>query len=64
MDFLKKEGLTGSARYAADAVLARVEDAKKLPPMLVDEAKVVVSKVGDAWAYLASLPAGGSIRRP
>nr|ARQ20716.1 oil globule protein [Lobosphaera incisa] len=57
VDFLKKEGLTGSARYAADAVLARVDDAKKLPPMLVDEAKVVVSKVGDAWAYLASLPA-------
>ncbi|KAK9816682.1 hypothetical protein WJX72_003614 [[Myrmecia] bisecta] len=57
VEFLKKEGLTGSARYAADSVLARVEEAKKLPPVLVDEAKALVGKVGDAWAYLASLPA-------
>lgn len=57
VDFLKKEGISGAARLAADTVKARVEDAKQLPAYIDKEAKVVVSHVTDAWHQLASYPA-------
>jgi len=40
VDFLKKEGLSGTARVAADSVMARVEDAKKIPGYLNETSKV------------------------
>ena len=40
VEFLKKEGLSGTARLAADTVLARVEDAKKIPGYVNDTSKV------------------------
>lgn len=57
VDFLKKEGISGAAKLAADTVVARVEDAKQLPAYIDKEAKVVVSRVTDAWNKLASYPA-------
>lgn len=55
--FLKKEGISGAAKLAADTVAARVEDAKQLPAYFDKEAKVVVSRVTEAWHQLASYPA-------
>ena len=40
VEFLKKEGISGAAKLAADTVAARVEDAKQLPAYLDKEAKV------------------------
>lgn len=40
VDFLKKEGISGAAKLAADTVVARVEDAKQLPAYIDKEAKV------------------------
>lgn len=40
VDFLKKEGISGAAKLAADTVVARVEDAKQLPAYVDKEAKV------------------------
>jgi hypothetical protein len=57
VDFLKKEGISGAAKLTADTVLARVEDAKQLPAYIDKEAKVVVSRVTEAWNKLASYPA-------
>jgi hypothetical protein len=39
VDFLKKEGISGAAKLAADTVVARVEDAKQLPAFIDKEAK-------------------------
>ena len=43
VEFLKKEGISGAAKLAADTVAARVEDAKQLPAYLDKEAKVRVA---------------------
>ena len=45
VDFLKKEGLSGTAKVAADKVMARVEDAKKLPGYVSSNAKVSLCDV-------------------
>jgi hypothetical protein len=55
--FLKENGLTGTAKFAAEVVLARVDEAKKLPSSISKESKVLVEKVGEAWARLSSYPA-------
>ena len=40
VEFIKKEGISGAAKLAADTVAARVEDAKQLPAYFDKEAKV------------------------
>ena len=40
VEFVKKEGISGAAKLAADTVAARVEDAKQLPAYFDKEAKV------------------------
>ncbi|KAK9843458.1 hypothetical protein WJX81_003967 [Elliptochloris bilobata] len=57
VEFLKKEGLTGTAKVAADTVMARVEDAKKLPGYVSTNAKVMLEKVSSAWDNLQEFPA-------
>lgn len=49
VEFLKQNGLTGTARKAADEVLARVGRARELPGYLVHQ-------VQEAWARLLALP--------
>lgn len=53
---IKEKGLTGSASYAADMLLASVGRAKEIPPYLEMEAKQLMIKVGEAWSKLAGLP--------
>jgi hypothetical protein len=56
--FVKEHGVTGTAKYATDRVLAAVEDATKIPLHLQTTAQLVIDKVAEAWSSLAALPAG------
>lgn len=56
--FVKQHGITGAAKYSADAVLAQVEEAKKIPAFLEKQGSVLASKVQEAWHKFYSLPAG------
>lgn len=56
--FVKQHGITGTAKYSADAVLAQVEEAKKIPAILEKQGSVLATKVQEAWDRFYSLPAG------
>lgn len=58
VEFLKANGISGTAKYAADSLLATVEQAKKVPLYLQDQARDLVGKVGEAWEKLTHYPAG------
>ena len=56
--FVKQHGITGTAKYSADAVLAQVEEAKKIPAFLEKQGSILAAKVHEAWDKFYSLPAG------
>ena len=58
VDFLKKEGLSGTAKKAADSLLATVEQAKAVPNYIGEQANQLLAKVSAAWEKLAQMPAG------
>ena len=58
VDFLKKEGLSGTAKKAADTLLATVEQAKAVPNYIGEQANQLLVKVSAAWEKLAQMPAG------
>ena len=56
--FVKQHGVAGTAKYSADAVLAQVEEAKKIPAFLEKQGSFLANKVNEAWSQFYSLPAG------
>lgn len=54
LDFLRRQGVSGTAKYAVTAVMGRLDEAQHIS--LDSEAEMVVQRVSDAWASLASLP--------
>ena len=58
VEFLKKEGLSGTAKVAADKVMEKVEDAKKLPGYVSSNAKVRLSGLLCCSAILILRQAG------
>jgi hypothetical protein len=55
--FLKENGLTGTAKVAAEALAQRIEEVQRLPVTIGEEAEVLVTKVGEAWQKLVASPA-------
>lgn len=58
VNFLKKEGVSGAAKHAADSLSAAVEQAKNVPGYLNEQATLLLQKVSIAWEKLYSTPAG------
>jgi hypothetical protein len=48
--FVREQGLQGTTKVAADALLSRVEEAKKVPT-------VVIGEISEAWTKLVHTPA-------
>ena len=59
LDFLRAQGVSGTAKYALSAVMGRLDEAQHIS--LDNEAEVVVQRVSDAWASLASLQPGAPV---
>jgi hypothetical protein len=57
VNFLKKEGVSGTAKAAVDSLLATVEQAKGVPNYLNEQANFLLEKVSVAWEKLSSVPA-------
>lgn len=57
IDFLKKEGIQGTAKTAVGLVLNALEDAKKVPAYLGKESQAAMHRVSEAFDKLQTYPA-------
>lgn len=55
--FLKREGLSGATKYAADSLSATIDQAKQVPSWAGDQANQLLEKVSIAWDRLQNMPA-------
>ena len=60
VEYVKAHGVSGSARGAADSLLAQVEGAKHIPATLEKQAHFATEKVKEAWTNFQGLPIGAS----
>ena len=58
LQFLRENGISGTARLAVNTMLGRIDEAQKYPAHLEGEAGMVVGKVNEAWSKLVALPPG------
>lgn len=61
MEYLRSQGISGTARQAVAAVVGCLEDAQHIS--MEGEAETMVQRMSDAWVSLATVPAGMPIRR-
>ena len=61
VEYVKAHGITGSARSAADSLLAQVEGARNIPAAVEKQASFATEKVKEAWTNFQGLPIGACL---